>query len=40
VDPELYTKYLSKECEKDIMYVKLAKALYGTLHQVLNRASS
>jgi hypothetical protein len=31
LDPELYTKYLSKEGEKDIMYVKLAKALYGTL---------
>jgi hypothetical protein len=31
VDPKLYTKFLSKENGKDVMYVRLAKALYGTL---------
>lgn len=31
VDPELYTKFLIKENGKDMMYVQLAKALYGTL---------
>jgi hypothetical protein len=35
VDPELYTKYLMKEGHKDVMYVKLAKALYGTLQAAL-----
>lgn len=36
VDPELvYTKYLSKEGKKDVMYVWLAKALYGTLQVAL-----
>jgi hypothetical protein len=31
VDPELYTKFLSKENGKNVMNVRLAKALYGTL---------
>jgi hypothetical protein len=35
VDTELYTKYLSKEGEKDVMYVHLAKALYGMLQTAL-----
>lgn len=35
VDPELYTKYLSKEGDKDVMYMKLAKALYGMLQAAL-----
>jgi hypothetical protein len=35
VDPELYSKYLSKENGKDVMYVRLAKALYGTLQAAL-----
>jgi hypothetical protein len=35
VDPELYTQYLSQENGKDVMYVKLAKALYGTLQAAL-----
>jgi hypothetical protein len=35
VDPDLYAKFLSKEKGKDIMYVKLTKALYGTLQAAL-----
>jgi hypothetical protein len=35
VDPELYTKCLSKENRKDIMYVQLAKALHGTLQAAM-----
>jgi hypothetical protein len=35
VDPELYTKFLSTEGKKDVMYVKLNKALYGTLQAAL-----
>jgi len=35
VDPELYTKYLSQEKGKDVMYVRLTKALYGTLQAAL-----
>jgi hypothetical protein len=35
VDPELYTKFISKENGKDVMYVRLTKALYGTLQAVL-----
>jgi hypothetical protein len=31
VNPELYMKYLTKEGDKDVMYVKLAKDLYGML---------
>jgi hypothetical protein len=35
VDPNLYTKFLSKEDGKDMMYVRLAKAIYGTLQVAL-----
>jgi len=35
VDPKQYTKYLLKERGKDVFYVKLEKALYGTLQGVL-----
>lgn len=35
VDPELYTKFLSNESRRDIMYMQLTKALYGTLQAVL-----
>jgi Reverse transcriptase (RNA-dependent DNA polymerase)/Zinc knuckle len=35
VDPDLYTKFLSKEGGKDVMYVRLAKALYGTLQAAM-----
>jgi hypothetical protein len=35
VDPDLYTKFLSKEGRKDIMYVQLTKALYGTLQAAM-----
>ena len=31
VDPELYSKYLTNEKGKTVMYVQLQKALYGTL---------
>jgi hypothetical protein len=31
VDPELYTKYVTTERGKSVMYVQLQKALYGTL---------
>jgi hypothetical protein len=35
VDPELYTKFISKENGNDVMYVRLAKALYGMLQAAL-----
>ena len=35
VDPELYSKFLTKEGGKDVMYVRLAKALYGTLQAAM-----
>jgi acyl CoA:acetate/3-ketoacid CoA transferase len=35
VDPDLYTQFLSKENGKDVMYVHLEKALYGTLQAAL-----
>ena len=35
VDPELYTKYLTKEGGRDVMYIRLAKALYGMLQAAL-----
>ena len=31
IDPELYGPFLAKENSKPVMYVKLVKALYGTL---------
>jgi hypothetical protein len=35
VDPDLYTKFIAKENHgEDIMYVKLTRALYGTLWAV------
>jgi hypothetical protein len=35
VDPEVCTKFLSKERRKDVLYVRLTKALYGTLQAAL-----
>jgi hypothetical protein len=35
VDPNLYAKFMTKENGKDIMYVKLTKALYGTLQTAM-----
>jgi hypothetical protein len=35
VNPCLYTKYLARERGQDVMYVKLKKALYGTLQAAL-----
>jgi hypothetical protein len=35
VDPELYTIFFSKESGKGVVYVRLAKALYGTLQAAL-----
>jgi hypothetical protein len=35
VDPDLYTKYLRKEKGKDMMYLHLTKAPYGTLQAAL-----
>jgi hypothetical protein len=35
VDPELYTRFVSKENGKDVMYMRLANALYGTLQAAL-----
>lgn len=35
VDPKLYTKYLTTERGKTIVYVQLQKALYGTLLAIL-----
>jgi hypothetical protein len=33
IDPKQYTKYVVKENGKDVIYVILAKALYGTLQE-------
>jgi hypothetical protein len=35
VDPKQYTKYVVKENGKDVIYVILTKALYGTLQAAL-----
>ena len=35
IDPKLYSKYTSTENGREIMYVKLKKALYGTLQAAL-----
>ena len=35
LDPLLYTKYLHKENGRIVMYVKLKKALYGTLQAAM-----
>ena len=35
IDPNLYTKYIAKENGKDVIYVILQKALYGTLQAAL-----
>jgi hypothetical protein len=35
IDPKLYTKYTAKENGKDVIYVILQKALYGTLQATL-----
>jgi hypothetical protein len=35
IDPKKYTKYVAKENGKDVIYVILTKALYGTLQAVL-----
>ena len=35
IDPKLYTKYIEKENGKDVIYVILQKALYGTLQAAL-----
>jgi hypothetical protein len=35
VDPDLYKKYTTKENGKDVLYVKLEKALYGTVQAAL-----
>jgi hypothetical protein len=35
IDPKQYTKYVVKENGKDVIYVILAKALYGTLQAAL-----
>ena len=35
IDPKLYTKYIAKENGKDVIYVILQKALYGTLQAAL-----
>jgi hypothetical protein len=35
IDPKLYTKYVIKENGKDVIYVILEKALYGTLQAAL-----
>ena len=35
IDPKKYTKYVAKENGKDVIYVILAKALYGTLQAAL-----
>jgi hypothetical protein len=35
VDPNLYGKFMTKEGGKDVMYVKLTKALYGTLQAAM-----
>ena len=35
IDPNLYDKYINNEKNKPVMYVKLKKALYGTIHAAL-----
>jgi hypothetical protein len=35
VDPDLYAKFMTKENGKDVMYIKLTKALYGTLQAAM-----
>jgi hypothetical protein len=35
IDPKKYTKYVAKENGKDVIYVILTKALYGTLQAAL-----
>jgi hypothetical protein len=35
IDPKLYTKYATKENGKEVIYVILTKALYGTLQAAL-----
>jgi hypothetical protein len=35
IDPKLYTKYVVTESGKDVIYVILTKALYGTLQAAL-----
>jgi hypothetical protein len=35
IDPNKYTKYVEKENGKDVIYVILTKALYGTLQAAL-----
>ena len=35
VDPRTYTKYLQKENGRDVLYVQLQKALYGTLQAAM-----
>jgi formyltetrahydrofolate hydrolase len=35
IDPKHYAKYVVKENGKDIIYVILARALYGTLQAAL-----
>ena len=35
IDPQLYTKYVQKEKNKSVMYVKLQKSLYGTIQYAL-----
>jgi len=35
VDPNTYTKYLQQENGKDVLYVQLQKALYGTLQAAM-----
>ena len=35
IDPKLYQKYLSNENGKSVLYVRLKKALYGTLQAAM-----
>ena len=35
IDPKLYRKYITDEKGKPVMYVKLKKALYGTLQAAM-----
>jgi hypothetical protein len=35
VDPDLYTKFLSKEGGKDVIDMQLAKALYGMIQAAM-----
>ena len=36
IEPDLYNKYIQKINGKSIIYVKLKKALYGTLQAAMN----